>query len=300
MGKEERELKLSFISKKEYGCPVCNESFRKEELFSGGGRLIAGALTEELHRLFEPSAKYGDVYPLAYHVVVCPSCWFASTEEDFGLFPKGRRDLAFSDKNRRKTDTLLVFPDTDFTKPRGLMEGAASMYLALRCYDFYGKEASPTIKRGITALRTAWLLDELHKKFPDQNYDWLAVLFRKKAQYFYTEALAREQKGTETMSAIKNYGPDFDKNYSYEGMLYLCAYLSLNYGPPANSQEEQKTALEEARRTIAKLFGMGKKSKDRPGAFLDQARKVYNSINAKLEELKAEMKAAEGKPQEPG
>jgi len=288
MSKEERELKISFMKKDVTVCPVCNAQFHKEELRAGGGRLIAGALTEELHRLFEPSSKYGDVYPLAYYVVVCPICWFASTEADFPMFPQSRKDLAFSDRNRRKADTLMVFPETDFSRPRGLMEGAASLYLALRCYDFYGKEFSPTIKRGITSIRAAWLIDELHKKFPSENYDWLALLFRKKAQYFYCEALAREQNGAETMSALKNFGPDLDKNYAYEGMLYLCAYLRFKYGPPTSTLEEQRLSLEEARRTIAKLFGMGKKSKDRPGAFLDMARKVYNSIQVELEEVKAQ------------
>ncbi|MCL2194095.1 MAG: DUF2225 domain-containing protein [Treponema sp.] len=288
MKKEERELKISFVSKKEYICPVCDAGFHKEELLSGGGRLIAGALTDELHRLFEPSSRYGDIYPLAYTTVVCPTCWFASTEADFPLFPKASKGLAYSDRAHRKNDTLLAFPGTDFTQPRGLMEGAASLYLALRCYDFYGKDASPTIKRGITSIRGAWLLDELHKKFPDQNYGWLALLFRKKAQYFYSEALSREQNASETMSALKNFGPDIDKNYSYEGMLYLSAYLRFKFGPPTNTLEERKISLEEARRTIAKLFGMGRKSKDKPEAFLDQARKIYNAINAELEEVKAQ------------
>ena len=288
MAKEERELKISFVSKKEHLCPACDTKFHKEELLSGGGRLIAGALTDELHRLFEPSSRYGDIYPLAYTTVVCPKCWFASTETDFPLLPKTNKGLAYSDRTNRRSDTLLVFPGTDFTQPRGLMEGAASLYLALRCYDFYGKDASPTIKRGITAIRTAWLLDELHKKLPGENYDWMATLFRKKAQYFYGEALAREQTATETMSALKNFGPDIDKNYSYEGMLYLSAYLRFKHGPPTNTPEERKASLEEARRTIAKLFGMGRKSKDKPEAFLDQARKIYNAINAELEEVKAQ------------
>jgi len=291
MSKDERELKISFISKKEYTCPVCDAKFHKEELLSGGGRLIAGALTDELHRLFEPSSRYGDIYPLAYTTIVCPKCWFASTEADFPLLPKTTKGLAFSDRGNRRNDALLAFPGTDFTQPRGLMEGAASLYLALRCYDFYGKEASPTIKRGITSIRGAWLLDELHKKFPDQNYDWMATLFRKKAQYFYSEALTREQNASETMSALKNFGPDIDKNYSYEGMLYLSAYLRFKYGPPTNTPEERKISLEEARRTIAKLFGMGRKSKDKPEAFLDQARKIYNAINAEMEEIKAQESA---------
>lgn len=288
---EERELKLSFMSKKEYVCPVCGKKFNKEELLTGGGRLIAGALTEELHRLFEPSSKYGDVYPLAYCIVVCPSCWFASTEADFPLIPNGRKEAANKDTQKRKEETLTVFPGIDFTNPRGLMEGAASHYLTLRCYDFFGSESSPTIKRGIAALRTAWMLDKLHGKLPKENYDWLGVLFRKKAQYFYSAALHKEQQGEETMSALKNFGPDIDKNYGYEGMLYTSAYLRYKYGPQTKTVEEHILSLDEAKRTIAKLFGMGGKSKDKPGAFLDLVRKSYNAINEEIEALKAKQEA---------
>ena len=278
---EEKELKVSFISKKEYICPVCAAPFHKEELLSGGGRMIAGHLTEELHRLFEPSVKYGDVYPLIYQVVVCPECWFASMEADFPLLPEDQKNGVFGDQDKRKTDAMLIFPDTDFERPRGLMEGAASYYLAMRCYDFFDKAVSPTIKQGLVSLRTAWLLDEMERKFPQQHYDWLAALFRRKAEYFYNEALAREQNGIETLSGIKYFGPDIDKNYSYEGMLYLCSYLRYKYGP-SQGTAERKGTLESARRTIAKLFGMGKMSKDKPGAFLDMARKVYDAIHKEL------------------
>jgi uncharacterized protein (DUF2225 family) len=216
---EEKELKVSFFSKNPYTCPACGAKFHKEELLSGGGRMIAGALTEELHRLYEPSVKYGVVYPLAYHAVVCPECWFASTETDFPLLPEVKVEAVIADQNRRQADTRLIFPNVNFNEPRGLMEAAASQYLTLRCYDFYLKNSSPTIKQGITSLRTAWFLDELDKKYPKQHYDWLAILFRKKAQYFYNEALEREQKQIETMSSMKSFGPDIDKNYSYEGML---------------------------------------------------------------------------------
>jgi len=283
MSGEDRELKVSFYSKKEYTCPSCGTLFHKEELLSGGGRLIAGSLTSELHRLYEPSLKYGCVYPLAYQAVVCPECWFASMEADFPILPEAKIDEALENREGRKADALLIFPEADFYRPRTLMEGAASQYLTLRCYDYYPKQISPTIKQGLASIRTAWLLDELDKNFPKQHYNWLATLFRKKAQYFYNEALAREQSGIETMSGLKSYGPDTDKNYSYEGMLYLCAYLRYKYGPSQGSAE-RKTSLEEARRTIAKLFGMGKSSKDKPGAFLDQARKVYEAINKELED----------------
>jgi uncharacterized protein (DUF2225 family) len=286
MNRDDRDLKVSFSSKKEYACPVCEAEFHKEELLSGGGRLIAGALTEELHRLYEPSVKYGEVFPLAYQATVCPECWFASMDADFSLIPERNRDQAREDRERRIADSQLIFPRLDFHEPRGLVEGAASQYLVLRCYDFYEKGTSPTIKQGLASLRAAWLLDDLDRKDPGQHYDWLAVLFRRKAQFFYAEAIAREQSGRETLSGIKFFGPDTDKNYSYEGVLYLSAYLQYKYGPAGDSAR-RKTSLEEARRTIAKLFGMGKSSKDKPGPLLEHAREIYDAINKELNEFDA-------------
>lgn len=281
---DEKDLKLSFLSKKEYNCPVCDTSFHKEELLTGGGRLIAGKLTDELHRLYEPSAKYGEVYPLIYQAAVCPECWFASMEADFSLLPAKNKERAMEDQIKRVEDTQSIFPNIDFHRPRELMDGAASQYLVLRCYDFYGKEQAPTVKQGLAALRTAWLLDDLNRKFPGQHYDWLATLFRRKAEYFYNEAIAREQNGKESLSSMKAFGPDTDKNYSYEGLLYLSAYLRYKYGP-ARDAEQRKKSLEDARRTIAKMFGMGKSSKDKPGAFLEHARDIYDAINKELTEM---------------
>jgi len=281
-----RDLKITFQSKNKYECPSCSAEFHKEELLSGGGRLIAGALTPELHRLYDPSVKYGEIFPLVYQAIVCPECWFTSMESDFLKLPAKGKELAAEDYDRRKKDTRLIFPDVDFNENRTLIEGAASQYLTLRCYDYYSKEFSPTIKQGLAAIRTAWLLDELNKKFPGQHYDWLGTLFRKKAHYLYNEALDREQSGQETLSGIKGFGPDTDKNYAYEGMLYMCAYLRYNYGP-ANDAAERRTSLEDARRTISKLFGMGKSSKDKPGAFLEIARKLYDTINKDLSEAPA-------------
>jgi len=278
---EEKELKVTFQSKKEFECPACEATFHKEELFSGGGRLIAGQLTEELHRLYEPSAKYGVIFPLVYEAIVCPECWFASMEADFHLLPKDKIEKVRDDVEKRMKETTLVFPNVEFHKSRSLMDGAASQYLTLSCYDYYTKQTSPTIKQGLAAIRCAWLLDELHKKYPGQHYDWLGTLFRKKSQYLYNEALSREQNGRETLSGIKIFGPDTDKNYSYEGMLYMCAYLRYKFGP-ADNTTERTTSLEEARRTIAKLFGMGRSSKDKPGAFLEHARTLYDTINKEL------------------
>ena len=52
---------ISFYAKEKMLCPVCKKSFAREEMLSGGGRMIAGDLTDELHRQYEPSAKYGKI-----------------------------------------------------------------------------------------------------------------------------------------------------------------------------------------------------------------------------------------------
>ncbi|MDR1411046.1 MAG: DUF2225 domain-containing protein [Spirochaetaceae bacterium] len=277
------DLKLSFHSKEAYKCPLCDTEFHREELLSGSGRLIAGKLTDELHRLYEPSAKYGVVYPLAYHATVCPECWFASMDKDFASLPEKAWERARKEKTVRKGETLKIFPRVDFNEPRNLVSGAASLYLAAWCYDYYTKEFSPTIKQGIATLRCAWLLDAMDKKYPGQHFDWLAVLFKKKAQFFYSEALGKEQTGKEPISGVKSLGPDTDKNYGYEGALYLTGLLKLRYGS-RDEGDARREALGEVKRTIAKIFGLGKSSKNKPGPLLEHARNLYDNINKELNE----------------
>jgi uncharacterized protein (DUF2225 family) len=277
------DIKISFTSKEEYGCPVCDTNFHREELLTGSGRLIAGAITDELHRLYEPSAKYGVIYPLAYQATVCPNCWFASMDKDFLTVPHQARSRVQGDRNKRFSAVRLIFPSVDFTQPRDLVSGAASLYLVLWCYDYYTKEFSPTIKQAIAALRTGWMLDKLNEKYPGFHYDWLALLFKKKSQFLYNEAIQREQSGKETLSGIKNFGPDTDKNYSYEGALYLSALLRLKYGSRENPLARAES-LQSAKRTIAKMFGLGKSSKSKPGPLLEHARELYDNINKELNE----------------
>ena len=281
--REERELKLTFQSKDALKCPACSASFHREELLSGGGRLIAGPLTDELHRLYEPSVKYGVVHPLMYQATVCPSCWFASYDSDFQALPGKSRDDVNDDREARITDIQSIFPSVDFSANRTLAEGAAGHYLALRCYGFFPKEFSPTLKQAIAALRAAWLFEELHAKDAGENYDWLELLFKRKARFLYKEAVLKEQTGKEPLAGVRNFGPDVDKNYGYEGALYLTALLELKYG----SREDpvrRTAALGESKRAIAKLFGLGKSSKAKPGPLLEKARDLYDGLNKELNE----------------
>jgi uncharacterized protein (DUF2225 family) len=214
---------------------------------------------------------------------VCPSCWYASSEADFPAIPPKFREVLLNDRDARIADMEAVFPNLDFSSPRTLSEGAAAQYLALRCYGFFPKEFSPTIKQGIAALRAGWLFEELHKKRSTENFDWLALLFKRKARFLYREAILKEQEGKESLSGCKNFGPDTDKNYGYEGALYMVGLLELKYGSQKD-EERRKEALGEAKRAIAKIFGLGRSSKAKPGPLLEKGRDLYNRINEELNE----------------
>jgi len=83
MENEDSRKKISFRQKNPTICPVCGYEFYREEMLSGGGRLIAGKLTDELRRTYEKNEKWGVIYPLAYVVTVCPQCLYAAYPKDF-------------------------------------------------------------------------------------------------------------------------------------------------------------------------------------------------------------------------
>jgi len=123
----------------------------------------------------------------------------------------------------------------------------------------------------------------MDKKTPGQHYDWMAVLFKKKAMFLYDEAMKKEVSGKETLSGLKIFGPDTDKNYSYEGALYLAALLKYKYAYRDNPAVRAEL-LGEAKRTIAKIFGIGKSSKSKPGPLLEHARRLYDNLAKELNE----------------
>jgi uncharacterized protein (DUF2225 family) len=278
--------KTTFFSKNPMVCPVCETSFYKEDLLSGGGRLIAGELTEELHRTYEPSKKYGEVYPLVYAVLVCPSCLYAVYPQDFHEPKEETIETLRELTDKRIQSVSMVFKDLDFTNYRGLKEGAASYFLAIMCYDCLDRHYSPTLKRAQSALRAAWLLDCLHHKAFNENYDYLSRLFYRKARFFYLQAVEMAQNGQEPLEANVNFGPDLDKNYGYDGLLYVTGLLEYKYGPRGNAEKRIKS-LENAKRIVSKLFGTGKASKSKPSAILDKARELYEEMNKEIKQLQA-------------
>ncbi len=279
--------RVTFFSKKETVCPVDGSSFYREEILTGRGRLIAGNLNNELRRLYEPSVKFGKVNPLVYAVTVCPGCYYAALAPDFEKVPESSLPELENGVETRVQAVQKILGEPDFHEPRDTLEGAASYLLALMSYDAFPKDFSPAIKQAVCALRAAWLFNDMHSESPMDNYDYLAKLFYRKSSFFYDLALQYEQKGKQSITDVQNLGPDLDQNYGYDGVLYLSSYLTLHYGPHQN--EEQRTqALRQAKTTVAKLFGMGKASKQKPGPLLDKARELYAQIAEKLGEYEEE------------
>ncbi len=276
-------VKVTFFSKNPIECPLCSTKFYKEDLLSGRGRLIAGDLSDELRRFYEPSQKYGELLPLIYPVIVCPSCYYAAYAADFEEVSNDALRELKEDTDQRIESISIIFKELDFTTFRELPEGAASFFLAIRCYDYFRSSFYPTFKRGLSSLRAAWLFDELHGKYSGENYDYLRDIFYRKAHFFYLLALERSQDGQEALESGLNYGPDLDNNYGYDGFLYITGLLEYKYGPRSDP-EKRTRAIENAKRIVSRLFGTGKASRSKPSAILEKAKDLYELMNKELKE----------------
>jgi len=282
---EESSIKKSYYQKKPVKCPVCEASFQKEEMLSGRGRLIAKDITDELRRVYEPSKKAGETYPLIYPVTVCPDCFYSAYPEDFQLIKSDSIPAALSQKEKRKRDINLIFPIVDFRKARNLITGTASHILAVGCYSFQHKECAPTFKKAMSTLRAAWLFGDLNKRYPGQNYDRISIIMYKKAMNYYERTTNYAQTGEERIDAVKHFGPDLDKNYGFEGVLFMSTLLLFKYGDQgSNEQIIQK--LQKAKRIVSRIFGTGKSSKRKPSFILELAKNLYKKITTKIAELK--------------
>lgn len=281
---ENKNLAVSFYSKQKIMCPFCKKSFHKEEMLTGGGRMIAGNLTDELRRLFEPSAKFGQIYPMIYAVAACPVCHAALLWNDFEHFSDPELiDKIIEDEDIRKKAVETIFPFYDLKRNRTLIDGAAAYYLALLCYEKLSRSYSPTIKRAQICLRLAWLSGDLNDLCPDRGFDYISRRFYFKAMFFYQTALEYETARLEDITAIGNFGPDIDKNYGYDGVIYLCGLLEYKYGQRENISERLKK-LDECKRAIARIFGLGKSSKSKPGPLLEHSRNLYDNLTAELKD----------------
>lgn len=269
---------ISYWSKEKCVCPICRKSFDREIMRSGNGRMIAGSLTEELHRNFEPSAKYGRVYPLIYEIGCCPFCYTAMFWNDLSeKIDSADADKIYEHSQKRKQACETIFPYFNLKKERTLFDGAAMYYLALMTYDDMGYYTLPTMKKAIISLRLAWLTSEINLRCAEHNYDYISKVFYSKALFFYQQAVVNETDRVEKSSTLANMGPDMDKNYGWDGVIYLCGLLEYKYGQQEDIQLRLKK-LSESKTAIARIFGLGKSSKNKPGPLLEHARNLYDNL----------------------
>ncbi len=281
---EPKSVAISFYSKKKTLCPFCKKEFAKEEILSGGGRMIAGELTDELRRNFEPSAKYGPIYPMIYSIAACPTCHAAFFWNDYeSIKDDDLINTIIDAESERKAIVEKIFPFYDLKRPRTLYDGAAVYYLALQCYEMLPHAYSPCIKKALITLRLAWLTGDLHTLVPNRGFDYIQQKFYHKSMFLYQESLENEQKRVEDITAIGFFGPDIDKNYGYDGVIYLSGLLEYKYGQTKNMNERLKK-LDDFKRAIARVFGLGKSSKNKPGPLLEHSRNLYDKLTEELKE----------------
>ncbi len=286
--RKEQSRQISFFNSQKHKCPVCAQVFRREELLTGGGRLNAEILTDELHRLFRSTEKYGPVYPLLYAIWTCPNCYYSAFREDFA---KPKWETLQNLKNKaalqiRKEMVEQVFGDIDFSGHRRLQEGIAAYILGVYCYEHFSHTLAPALKQGICAIRAAWLAVHLHSESPLDNYDYLARILYRKAAYFYSRAIELNDTAEQglTNKAIINYGPDVDHNFGLDGAVYLAGMLHFKYGQRSDMGLRIKR-LQEAKVMIARLVGIGRASQSKPTVILNHSRDLYSQIKKEIKVL---------------
>ena len=284
----EENKKVSFKQKNPTLCPVCRNEFYREEMFTGGGRLIAEKLSDELRRVYKESKKYGKLYPLAYVLTVCPNCLYTAYPKDFNNISDTEISKLQEMRPARKNAMAKFFGQISFNDERDLMLGAASYMLAVDCYNFRKKNVAPTFKKGVSSIRAAWLFSDLAEEYPDMPYKKMSFFFYKKAYEFYLLILDLLQNGAEPADAAGNMGPDSDKNWGYEGILYVSAILTVKYGTTEKDMAKRIENFNVSKKYLSRLFGAGKSSKSTPSELLDKTRILYDRINEMLEQWEQE------------
>ncbi|GBF50230.1 hypothetical protein LPTSP4_17540 [Leptospira ryugenii] len=282
--------KVSFRAKEATVCPICDENHQKEQMFQGGGRLIAGKLAQDLRRNYEKNKKFGRVSPLDYVMTVCPRCYYSAFPKDWSTLNPQENEAIRKQTDIRKSYVEKILGPLDFHEDRNIATGAASYLLAYDCYQLRGASIAPTPKKAVCAIRGAWYFSDLQEEFPQLGYDKIRDLLYQKAAVIYGTTLELMQNGQEPVdTAAGMLGPDTDNNWGFDGVIYLNAFLTKKFKDQlAPKPEDQVLLLSRAKRTLARLYGSGKSSKGKPGPIIEMCRELYDEYNAIIEELGGE------------
>lgn len=283
--------KISYRSKKETTCPICGETHFREELFSGGGRLIAGKINKELRMIYLESKKWGKICPLYYKIQVCPNCYYAAYSKDFETLESEELTGLKNTEAHRKELINTLFGELDFNAEREIVTGLASYILAVDCYHLRDAKVGPTPKKAVLSLRAAWLLDDLFQLAPYRPYDKARDFYKKEAAANYAKTLEYMQTGDEPIEEVAGYlGPGEDKNWGFDGVIYLNAFLTLKYIEElSDTIKGRHDLLEKTKRYLSKLYGTGKASKSKPGMIVEMAKDLYDEIGDRIDEYEKEL-----------
>ncbi|MCR4421506.1 MAG: DUF2225 domain-containing protein [Spirochaetales bacterium] len=282
----ESSSKVSFFAKDETVCPVCEEKFRIEKMLSGRGRLNAGKLTDELRRLYIPTPKYGSVNPLYYVVITCPNCFYSTYEQDFKNILPSSIEILRNDIVKRKKFVYDSFGPVDFKKERKILEGLVSLVMAQYTYAFFPQKVAPTTKIAISSLRAAWLASDLEEEKKEKFFGELKNILYKKAYNYYSKAYSLLNSGKENIEAAGFLGPDLDKNYGFNGFLFIYGVLLYKYGLSDIQDDSEKIRVaSDAKAIIGRIFGSGRSSRDKNVQFLDMAKELYEKYSKFISSL---------------
>ena len=258
---------------------------------TGGGRLNAGKLTYELRRLYIPTQKWGKVNPLLYPVTVCPNCFYATLKEDFGKYLDDNIISKIDSYRGIRGDyAIQIVGNVNFEKPRDLKHGLLSYILAISTYSFLPKKLSPSFKKAVCSLRAAWLTEDLKSEEGNKpEYNQMQLVFYKKALEFYSLFLENQAKGEESIDGVKFFGPDLDKDFGFDGVLYIYALLRYKLSYLEEDIRKRLEIIRESKRYIAKFVGIGKKSIDKPADVLEMGRELYDKMSEDEEKLEKEL-----------
>ncbi|NIZ40834.1 DUF2225 domain-containing protein [Entomospira entomophila] len=285
--------KISYFVKNPLTCPICGASVAKEDLLSGSGRLVAGDLTDELHRKYEKTKKFGAIYPLVYTLPHCPECYFTAFPSEWNGF-KAKTSIKQVKEEQKKAyqraESLLG--SLKFTSHRRLEEGVASYLIALFVYEQADNDVIPVFRQALCTLRGAWLANYLAQENPDlsETAQEIATMLYRKSAFYYRYACELEETTSYGFTKINFLGPDQDNNFGFDGVLYLAGLLEFKYGQRQNNIARLKS-LHSIKTTISKIVGSGKASKSKPKDILDLSRALYSAIKEEIEKLEAESSA---------
>jgi len=219
---------------------------------------------------------------------VCPNCLYAAYPRDFTEVTPDELEKINKTTQARIASIKKFFGMINFKEDRNLILGAASYLLAIDCYSLRRKNIAPTFKNAISSIRAAWLFGDLAREMPDKPFKKISDFFYRKAYSYYQEVLELVQTGKEPVEAVGHLGPDTDKNWGYEGILYMVAILTLKIGGQEPDLAKRIENFEKTKRYLSRLFGSGKSSKNKPGALIDMTRDLYDKMNQMLTEWTAQ------------